>query len=176
MYCIPLNHTRVLRIDPVAKTTSLYGPALHNPGGAWTGGCAGLHGCVYGTPHKSGYVLRIDPFSGSVSRVGNYVPEEVRKLQGAVLGPHGNIWCLPWHGRAPMLCLYTQSSRRQWLRVLCAIDGKGYTIPAAVRSHRKVKQLLDFFRCRPGLRRLVGAKMSLFYSPSSAQLFSTRDK
>lgn len=81
LYCIPCNHKRVLRIDPVAMTTSLFGPDLHNPPLSWAGGAAGPYGCVYGTPHKSDYILKIDPFSRTVSKMDKAIPKEVRGSQ-----------------------------------------------------------------------------------------------
>ena len=109
LYCIPYEMKSVLRIDPVAMTTSLYGPNLHIANGnglLWAGGCVGPDGCVYGTPYHSNHVLCIDPFAGTVSMVGKPVPEEVKKtLGGAVLGKDENVWFLPSKLPARMLRL-----------------------------------------------------------------------
>jgi hypothetical protein len=92
IYCIPRNHTHVLRIDPVAMATSLL-PVLGadlSGNWAWNRGCAGTDGCVYGTPGHSKYVLRIDPFARSASIVGAPIPEKYRgrHLLGAVTTAH----------------------------------------------------------------------------------------
>ena len=97
IYCIPAYHSRVLRIDPVTNTVSLFGPDLHNNKSlCWAGGCAGPYGCVYGTPHNADHVLKIDPFARTVSLIENPIPPELcgGKLSGAALGPYGNVWFL----------------------------------------------------------------------------------
>ena len=114
IYCIPLETmSRVLRIDPSAKTASFFGPPLLSGSWAWTGGATGADGCVYGTPHHSEQVLRVDPFAGTVSTVGKAIrPALQAKLHQSVLGPDGALWCLPHHLPCSILRLQTPNPAR----------------------------------------------------------------
>ena len=107
IYAIPWSSqiTRVMRIDPMNKTASFFGPNLDSVGmGQYYGACTGPDGCVYATPHYAKHVLQVDPFAGTVSKVGEAHPPELSmKLGPCVLDRDGAIWHLPLHGPAPMV-------------------------------------------------------------------------
>ena len=102
IYALPLDGTipRVLRIDPVAKTTSLFGPHLYELEvpytGAWYGMCTGMDGCLYATPLLDLYrrILKIDPFAGTVSTLGTVPPDFRQKLGFGVVDRDGAIMML----------------------------------------------------------------------------------
>merc|ERR1719174_2701441 len=70
---------RLIRVDPVAKTASLFGPDLHrlvdHEWNGWLGLTTGIDGCLYGTPAFANRPLIIDPFAGSFS-FGEVIPTE----------------------------------------------------------------------------------------------------
>ena len=65
-------------------------------GNKWLGAFLGLDGCVYGVPHGDKQLLRIDPFAGTVSRVGPPLQDKDRsKLLGHATAANGTVWALP---------------------------------------------------------------------------------
>ena len=122
IYGIPFSThvTRILRIDPTAKTASYFGPRLRVDNFVyWGGGCVGMDGCIYGTPHNTDRVLRIDPFAGTVCTVGDVVTSEVRQtLYTGVCDRDGTIWFLPCHCPARMLRLVPGRRRTPLLTTL----------------------------------------------------------
>ena len=63
-----------------------------------------------------------------------------------------------WHMYPILEC------RRQWLRLLWRPEHWG--VPVQVAAARgAIQQLLDFFTFYPGLRRLVGCLVCLYYTP-----------
>jgi hypothetical protein len=80
IFCIPCNARHVLKVDLIAKATSLipidgYDPSAY-PNFAlegtnkWYGGIVGADDCVYGIPYGTCAVLRIDCANGSATLVG----------------------------------------------------------------------------------------------------------
>ena len=114
IYCIPAceSMNRILRIDPLAKTTMLVGPPLRVKKG-WFGAVAGTDGCVYGVPYQSTQVLRVDPFAQTVLTVGDEVPDHLHaKLATAVVGPDSAMWCIPVHPPCHILRVETVDPAR----------------------------------------------------------------
>ena len=69
---------------------------------------------------------------------------------------------------------YDGTCRRQWLRAICSEDGGGpesdlYSKTKARTTH---EQLVCFFKVYPGLRRLIGAILVMYYNPNTADKFS----
>ena len=66
---------------------------------------------------------------------------------------------------------YQNEVRREWLRGLHALSScrhrrrRIHPLSSAVRDNPDVSQLVDFFNTYPGLLRLVGGRMALYYSP-----------
>lgn len=54
--------------------------------------------------------------------------------------------------------------RREWLRAIHILSDVT-SIPDTLRVDDRLLQLFQFFRIRPGLRRLIGGLISLYYSP-----------
>ena len=77
---------------------------------------------------------------------------------------------------------YQNEVRREWLRGLHALSSyrdrrrRIPPLPSAVRDNPDVSQLVDFFNTYPGLRRPVGGRMALYYSPYlSESVFQSRE-
>ena len=104
IYAMHLAARRMLRIDPAAKTASLFGPDLlrfcSNKGelipGTWNGVIAGMDGYLYSPPWLGDHILCIDPFAGTVSKVGEALPpDQVGKLSFGLRDRDGAIWMTP---------------------------------------------------------------------------------
>ena len=99
IYSIPFNSHRLLRIEPVSNSVSLFGPDLLRLSGSsfsWFDLCSGMDGCMYAAPFLADRILRIDPFAGTVSSVGEAIPPELKMmLSWPVLDKDGAIWCCP---------------------------------------------------------------------------------
>jgi len=95
IYAIPCNASRVLRIDPLTKTTRMIGPEL--PGTLkWYGGLMASDGCIYGMPNCADQVLRIDPKTQTVSLFGDY-PHGDYQWHGGVVGQDQCLYAVPSH-------------------------------------------------------------------------------
>ena len=73
------------------------------------------------------------------------------------------------------------SSRRQWLRAICSVDADdSHGCVSAVFSESKSRpahdQLIVFFKLFPGLRRLIGAILIMYYNPNVAGEFSSKER
>ena len=124
IYGVPFGAChRVIRIDPRAKTVSLFGPDLRrladHPAHGWGSVCAGMDGCVYGTPFLVDRVLRIDPFANTVSTVGEAIPaNQVNKMYFSAVDTHGAIWFLPHNTPSHLMRLDPGKPRTQLLTKL----------------------------------------------------------
>ena len=129
IYCVPRTTVdRVLRIDPWAKTTSLFGPALHANTG-WFGAVTGTDGCVYATPYNSPRVLRIDPFANTVSMVGEAIsPNLEAKLRYPVVGPDNALWCLPYQLPSSILRIQTPDPERHTPLLTSLLDRANHKV------------------------------------------------
>ena len=91
---MPLSMSRVLRLDPVTKTVSVFGLLPQET--SWPiGGIAGMDGCVYTTGGSS--VIQIDPFAGTVRKMSNPLPpQSIMKTFGyGAQDRDGNTWLTP---------------------------------------------------------------------------------
>ena len=106
IYCIPANAPRVCKVHPATDEVVMIGPTdLNRPTTAadnldsddskmeeeiprckWFGGIIGTDGCIYGIPHNTQGVLKIDPTTDEVT---------IMKQDGGKPLPKGN-W--KWHG------------------------------------------------------------------------------
>ena len=66
---------------------------------------------------------------------------------------------------------YQNEVRREWLRVLYALNKKRMGSRRAMPTDPEVWQLLQFFGLRPGLHRQLGSIMALYYHPPTAHDF-----
>ena len=66
---------------------------------------------------------------------------------------------------------YQNEVRREWLRVLYALNKKRMGSRRAMPTDPEVWQLLQFFELRPGLHRQIGSIMALYYHPPTAHDF-----
>jgi hypothetical protein len=95
----PRNAPRFLRIDPSARTATLFGDDLSDAsdGGLdkFHGGVLGLNGLVYAAPSAASFIARLDPATGHVTRVPLPPSSKRGDTQGAVLFPTGDIAMFP---------------------------------------------------------------------------------
>ena len=128
IYAIPFsgNIPYILRIDPAAKTASIFGPCLYGTANGWSGNpygwmgvTRGLDGCLYLTPHGETHILRIDVFTGTVSTLDKAFPPSLRmKLAQGVTDRDGAIWFLPLNAPCRMFRIAPGRSRTELLTTL----------------------------------------------------------
>ena len=99
IYGIPACAGGVLRIGLPNGDVSVVG-SVPEGGWKWHGGVVGADGCIYGIPAHADEVLKIDPFSQSVSLIPfsyrcHHRTDRKYKYLGGVLGPDGRIYCVP---------------------------------------------------------------------------------
>ena len=73
-------------------------------------------------------------------------------------------------------CRYLGSCRRQWLRSICSDTATSSAAAVVSTADSRADseahhQLIEFFRFFPGLRRLIGAILIMFYDPNVAEAF-----
>merc|ERR1719174_1676212 len=104
IYAMHWAARRMLCIDPASKTASLFGPDLVRfcsnktalLSATWNGMTAGMDGCLYATPWLGAHILCIDPFAGTVSKVGEALPpDQIGKHSFGTRDRDGAIWMLP---------------------------------------------------------------------------------
>ena len=116
--------THMLRIDPAAKTASLFGPRLQGVDRVaqfgWThGNSAAMDGCLYGAPHCAKHILRVDPFAGTVSTLNEvFPPSLMMKLVGSVVDNDGAIWFTPVNAPTRMFRMGPRPPRTDFLSTL----------------------------------------------------------
>ena len=91
----PISMGRVLRLDPVKKTVSVFG-LLQEHGSGWhISGIAAKDGCIYVTGGNA--VTQIDPFAGTVRKMSHPLPSKsiMRTFGYGAQDRDGNIWMTP---------------------------------------------------------------------------------
>ena len=77
------------------QTTSQFGDT--GAGTAkWVGGVLAPNGCIYGIPHSSNTILKIDPTTDTITTFGD-VGADTYKWYGGVLAPNGCIYGIPFN-------------------------------------------------------------------------------
>ena len=92
-----INMSRVLRIDPMTKTVSVFRLRPQEDYNIFLGGFVGMDGCIYSTGGGN-YVLQIDPFGGTVRNMVQRIPSEMVGMKFLGYGARdrdGNIWFAP---------------------------------------------------------------------------------
>ena len=104
IYAMQWAARRMLRIDPASKAVSLFGPDMSRfcsnksalAPGTWNGMSTGMDGCLYATPFVGDHILCIDPFAGTVSKVGEAIPpDQMGKHSFSTLDRDGATWMFP---------------------------------------------------------------------------------
>ena len=146
IYAVPSNASKVLRIDPVAKTATAFGDDLAAFGrnNKWNGGTLGPDGCIYCVPCSAPHVLRIDPFNGTTTAVGEDLSSfgNSGKWYGSALGPDGMIYCAPSEASKVLRIdpstqtvavigddLSSYGTLGKWAGAACGTDGAIYCAP-----------------------------------------------
>ena len=94
IYGIPQTSTSVLEIDPVTKTTSVFGNLTGSS--IYSGGVLAPNGKIYCVPYDTSNILEIDPISKSISSF-TYNTYVQYGWVGGVLGLDGKIYCIPFN-------------------------------------------------------------------------------
>ena len=93
IYGIPYTKNNILEIDPVTKTTSVFGNLAGSS--KYSGGVLAPNGKIYSVPYYASDILEIDPISKSISSF-TYNTFVAYGWIGGVLGLDGKIYCIPF--------------------------------------------------------------------------------
>ena len=87
-----ISTNRVLKINPRTEETWLIGPDLTYDKQKWFGGIfAKTNGCIYGIPHNTTGVLKIDPHTDTITILGEgQLPEGQWKWHGGLANKDGS--------------------------------------------------------------------------------------
>ncbi|MEG2433267.1 MAG: hypothetical protein RSB25_16630, partial [Acinetobacter sp.] len=98
IYCVPVNATDILIIDPITNTAtrSNMGATLSDTN-KWRGGVLAPNGKIYCIPYNATDILIIDPVNNTATRsnMGASLTGTAKWFGGA-LGPDGKIYCAPY--------------------------------------------------------------------------------
>ena len=98
IYCVPVNATDILVIDPVANTATRSNMGVLMGGtNKWRGGVLAGNGKIYFAPYNATDILVIDPIANTATRsnMGANL-SGTNKWIGATLGGDGRIYCVPY--------------------------------------------------------------------------------
>ena len=94
IYAIPRDARQILEINPVNRTTTLFGQLIDSGERKWAGGVLAQNGKIYGIPLNQTQVLEIDPSNNNIRFLKSF--SGGNKWFGGVLAPNGKIYCIPF--------------------------------------------------------------------------------
>ena len=136
VYAIPFSDDKVSLINTSATTATTIGSSYLGSA-KWAGGVLALNGNIYGIPHGSSSVLKIDTTGDTTSLFGSVAGSS--KYWGGALGNNGMIYCAPRNASSVLKIDPTTDTTStfgslgaasdKWRDAILAPNGKIYCAP-----------------------------------------------
>jgi len=94
LYTIPLNGSKVMKVNMTTLSSTTVGNDLGNEMFKWGSSVLGKDNCIYGIPYNTGRVIRFDPLRNTITMVGEEYDGEHKWCAGC-LAADGNIYAAP---------------------------------------------------------------------------------
>ena len=133
----------------IASTLS----SLGSDSGKWSGLVLATNGYIYGMPHNSTAILKIDPGTDTATTFGN-IGSGSSDWVGGVLASNGSIYGIPYNSTSilkidPTTDSYTTfgdiSGSTKWFGAVMSPDGYIYCIPFSYQSILKINPATDTY-------------------------------